>query len=96
MAAAEAEGRNLLLPVDDAEVRAAYLACCVSVHAQPCTRQQCLVQPRAYLCRATFERALLLCRTASGACTGCSATCSGLVRARPAVVQCLVMGLQAL
>ena len=30
MAAAEAEGRNLLLPVDDAEVQAALLACCVS------------------------------------------------------------------
>lgn len=30
MAAAEAEGRNLLLPVDDAEVWAASLACCVS------------------------------------------------------------------
>ena len=46
MAAAEAEGRNLLLPVDDAEVRAASLDCCVSPRramreaTMPCVAKQ--------------------------------------------------------
>ena len=53
------------------------------------------MQPKAYPSRATVERALLLCRTASDACTGCSATCSGLVRARPAVSQCLLWACKA-
>ena len=43
MAAAEAEGRNLLLPVDDAEVWAASLACCVSA---------CIAMPEATVSHA--------------------------------------------
>ena len=44
MAAAEAEGRNLLLPVDDAEVQSSFarlLRQCMQSHA---LRRQCLVQ----------------------------------------------------
>ena len=40
-------------------------------------------QAHAVLDRHPLERALLLCRTASGAYTGCSTTCSGLVCTQP-------------